>query len=333
MNEIDVLQEVFGPDAAPSAQAHDRARAALLDRMSGPAPAARRQSRWTWRIAAAVTTAAAASLSVMAVENLNTVTPSISGQPAGTSTGASRPVLEKLPFAKPAAASQVLENAAFTVTQKAWVNPRPDQFAYIERTQTFNDAELDAKAPNGPLVKGRTQDTRTETWVRIDGGVHAERADGGKIKVADDETQFVTHSYDELSGLTSPEKIDSYLARPMRSGWADPSMMILQEVLPPDVEAAVFRWYARKPGVKINTDAVNLDGRPAIAVTTQVEGWIKNDLLFDPKTYQLIGLRSVVTKNHTSEALDGVTTFKKGDLLNLEIRNRAGIVDKVGDTA
>lgn len=333
MNEIDVLRDVFGPDEAPTAQAHDRARAALLHRVNGSSPAARRRPRWTLRIAAAVATAAAASVGVVAVENLNTATPSTVGKNADKPAVASRPVLPQLPFAKPAAAAQVLENAAFTVAQRPWVKPRPDQFAYIERTQTLNDEKLAAKAPNGALVRGKTRDTRLESWVRIDGEVHAGRTDGGKVEVADGTTQFVRHSYDELAGLTSPEKIDQYLTKPKKgSGWADPGMMILQEVLPPDVEAAVFRWYARKPGVKIDTNAVNLDGRPAVAVTINVEGWIKDDFLFDPKTYQLIGLRSVVVKNHVSEALDGTSRFRKGDVLNLEIRNRAGIVNKVGDT-
>jgi hypothetical protein len=329
VNEIDVLQDVFGPDEAPAARAHDQARAALLDRMSGPSPATRRRPRWTLRIAVAVTTAAAASVGVVAVQNVNPAPPDTVGQNPDKPGVAALP---KLPFAKPAAAAQVLENAAFTVAQKPWVKPRPDQFAYIERTQTFNDGKLAAKAPNGALVKGRTHETREESWVRIDGKVHAGRTDGGKVKVADGRTQFLTRSYDELAGLTTPEKIDQYLAKPKSAGWFDPGMMVLQEVLPPDVEAAVFRWYARKPGVTIDTNAVNLDGRPAVAVTMNVEGWIKKDFLFDPTTYQLIGLRSVVVKNHVSEALDGTSRFKTGDVLNLEIRNRAGIVDKVGDT-
>ncbi|BFU41883.1 hypothetical protein KRMM14A1004_01200 [Krasilnikovia sp. MM14-A1004] len=312
-------------------RAHDRARAALLDRLSGPSPAARRRPRWALRITAAVATAAAASVGVVAVENLNTAAPSTTGRKTETPGVASRPLLPQLPYAKPAAAAEVLENAAFTVALKPWVKPRPDQFAYIERTQTFNDAKLDGQAPNAALVKGKTHETRFESWVRIDGGVHAERIDGGKVKVADN-AQFSTQSYDELAGLTSPEKIDQYLATPHRSGWADPGMMILQEVLPPDVEAAVFRWYARKPGVKIDTNAVNLDGRPAVAVTLNVDGWSRDEFLFEPKTYQLIGVRSVVVKNHNNEALDGTLRYKKGDVLNLEIRNRAGIVDKLGDT-
>ncbi|GAB1643569.1 hypothetical protein [Krasilnikovia sp. MM14-A1259] len=328
MNELDVLQDVFGPDEAPAMQAHDRARAALLDRISGPGPAARRRPRWTLRIAAAVTTAAAASVGVVAVENVNTAAPSTIGHHDGKPGVASRPVLPQLPFAKPAAAAEVLENAAFTVGLKPWVTPRPDQFAYIQRTQTIDANDV----PNVALVKGRTRDVHSESWVRIDGEVRAYRENGGKTEVVNGSAHFVVQRYDVLSGLTSPEKIDQYLARPMTSKWADPGMMILQEVLPPDVEAAVFRWYARKPGVKIDANAVNLDGRPAVAVTLNVEGWIKDDFLFDPKTYQLIGLRSVVVKNHLSEALDGNRRFTKGDVLNLEIRNRAGIVDKVGDT-
>jgi hypothetical protein len=332
VSEIDVLQDVFGPDEAPAARAHDQARAALLDRMSSSSPATRPRPRWTLRIAAAVTTAAAASVGIVAVENANPAPPNTIGQNADKPAVASRPVLPKLPFAKPAAAAEVLENAAFTVAQKPWVRPRPDQFAYIEWTLTFNDNQLVARAPNAAPVKGRTHSAREESWVRIDGKVHAGRTDGGKIKVADGRTQFLTQSYDELAGLTTPEKIDQYLAKPKKAGWFDSGIRVLLAVLPPDVEATVFRWYARRPGVTIDTNAVGLDGRPAVAVTMNVEGWIKRDFLFDPTTYQLIGLRLVAAQNHASKALDGTSRYKTGDLLNLEIRNRAGIVDKVGDT-
>jgi hypothetical protein len=113
--------------------------------MSGPSPATRRRPGWTLRTAAVVTTAAAASVGVVAVQNVNPARPNTVGQNPDKPAVAAPP---KLPFAKPAAAAQVLEKA-FTVAQEPWVKPRPDQFAYIERTQTFNDGKFAAKAPNG----------------------------------------------------------------------------------------------------------------------------------------------------------------------------------------
>ena len=159
----------------------------------------------------------------------------------------------------------------------------------------------------------------------------AKLAPDGAVRFGD-RMVFPAISYDELAGLTTPEAIDKYLARGKTSGWNEPGPMILHEVLPPDVEAAVFRWYARKPGVEVDRSAVNFDGRPAIAVTLKPEDWLRDDYLFDPDTYQLIGLRSVAVKNNVSEDLDGIRRVRKGDVLHLEIRESAGIVDKVGDT-
>jgi hypothetical protein len=329
VNEIDVLKDVFGPDEVPSAAAHDRARAALLDRISGPGPA-RRRPRWAVRITAVVATAAAAAVGVVVLENVG---PAEVPQPGTSRPGTSRPVVAALPFAKPAKAAELLENAAWAAANKPWTPPRDDQFMYVETISTRNQRKILDAAPNGPLVPGKTETVRAENWMRVDGDVMADRDNGGRTEVTKRTAQmsWFTIPYADLAALTTPDKVDRWIAAPKTVG-ADPDALLMQYVLPPDVEAAIFRWLARQPGVRVDLGSVNLDGRPAIALTWTVEGYLKKDLLFDPKTYALIGDRLVAVKNHVSKGDDGTSRTRAGDVFRLVVRNRAGIVDKPGDT-
>ncbi|MFC7531585.1 CU044_5270 family protein [Actinoplanes sp. GCM10030250] len=324
-NEIDVLQDVFGPDEVPSAAAHDRARAALLNRINEPAPA-RRRPRWAVRITAVVATAAAAAVGVVALENVGTVS-------ERTEPGRSTPVVAALPFAKPAKAAELLENAAWAASRKPWVTPRDNQFMYVETTATLNRKKILDASPNGALVPGKTETVRSEDWARVDGDVMASRKKGGKLEVTErtKKATWFTIPYADLAAMTTPEKVQQWIDAPKMVG-ADPDALLMQQVLPPDVEAAIYRWLARRPGVRVNLDSVNLDGRPAIALTWTVEGYLKKDLLFDPETYALIGDRLVAVKDHVSKGDDGTRRIKAGDVFRLVVRNRAGIVDRPGDT-
>jgi hypothetical protein len=52
------------------------------------------------------------------------------------------------------------------------------------------------------------------------------------------------------------------------------------------VEAAFFRALGRLSLVTSVPDAVNLDGRPALALARVRDGWLRDEMLLDPKTYQ-----------------------------------------------
>jgi hypothetical protein len=331
MNEIDVLHDVFGPDELPSASAHDRARSALLDRINGPGPV-RRRSLWALRITAAVTAAAAVAVGAVVIGTVTDDEPRGAGQATGRpAAGAATPAAAP-PYAKPAGAAEFLENVAWAAGRKPWVTPRPDQFMYIETTATVNNRQVSDAAPNGPLVAGKTETQRRETWARVDGQVRGGRDNGGPINTREQgrATQWAFVPYADVAGLDTPEKFEAWQNAPKQVG-ADADALLMQNVLPPAVEAAIFRWLARQPGVQVDQNSVNLDGRPAIALTFHLEGYLKHDLLFDPQTYALIGDRLVAVADHVNEALDGTTRIKAGDVFRLEVRGRSGIVDKVGD--
>jgi hypothetical protein len=72
-------------------------------------------------------------------------------------------------------------------------------------------------------------------------------------------------------------------------------------ILPPDVEAAIFRALKQLPGVTLK-DTVDVSGRPAFALG-QTEDWLHEELLLDKQTYAYRGERSTVVKDAVIDPL------------------------------
>ncbi|GIJ57816.1 hypothetical protein [Virgisporangium aurantiacum] len=331
MNEIDVLHDVFGPDELPSATAHDRARSALLDRISNPGPV-RRRSHWALRATAVVTAAAAVAVGVVVISTVTDDEPRGTGQATGRPAADAATPAAAPPYARPAGAAEFLENVAWAAGRRPWVTPRPDQFMYVEVIATVNQREISDAEPNGALVPGKTETLRREHWNRVDGQVISARENGGRINTIEQarRIQYVTYPCAALFGLDTPEKFDAWKIAP-KSVDANVEALLMYCVLPPVVEAAIYRWLARQPGVQIDPDAANLDGRPAIALTFHQEDYLRQDMLFDPTTYAMIGERLVAFADHVAESLDATRHIKAGDVFRLQVRGRGGIVDNIGD--
>ncbi len=324
-DEIELLRTAFGPDEVPSVTARERARTALRER-AAPQPVRARTAvrrRWALRVGLAGAVTAAAVVAVVTVENANTVT---------RHDGRSRPVIAALPFARPASATELLENAAWAAARKPWTTPRPDQFMYKESRTLRNTEALQRRAPNGPLVPGRTRLVTEQSWNRIDGQVMA-RMDGGRLVVERQSRQlsWVFEPYEDLAGLTTVDKVLAWSRAPKGVG-VDLDALLGQYVLPPAVEAAVFRALARGDDTRLIPDAVNIDGRPAVALRLAVEGYLSKELLFDRQTYALIGERLVATADHRNVGDDGTSTTRKGDLFRQVTYTASRIVDEPGDT-
>lgn len=325
MDEIGVLKETFEP-GVPSDLAEKRARAALQARMSpAPAPAARRR-RLPPRIAIGSAVMAAAVVAAFAVADLDragTAPAPVPGRPAAPA-----------PYLRPVNAAQILENAAESAEQEKWTDPTPQQFMYVETRVLLNQPAYQDKHPNGALLPGKAQYRTVERWQRIDGQVLATEKNG-KLDV---QTQGVNNAnwtvvdWSTIVGLTTPEKVAAWVANPGRVGM-DPARLAGQYVLPPDVKAAVFRYLARQPGMKVNLNAVNLDGHPAIGLGRVEEGYLSQQLLFDKQTYALIGDREVAVADHISRGDDGTTAIHQGDLFRQALYTRLVIVDHPGDRA
>lgn len=96
------------------------------------------------------------------------------------------------------------------------------------------------------------------------------------------------------------------------------------------MEAAIFRAITTIPGVTLNKNAVDVAGRPTIAVARVAEGYLNEEILLDRRTYRYVGERIIAIKDHTDTASDGTWRVKKGAIVDLETRTAWSIVDKPG---
>ena len=72
--------------------------------------------------------------------------------------------------------------------------------------------------------------------------------------------------------------------------------MISDNVLPPDLKAAIFRALKQVPGVTVKTVEVN--GQRVYALG-QTDAWLRQELLLDAETHDYVGQTGTVTRDTT----------------------------------
>jgi hypothetical protein len=342
IDEMTMLRDTWSPAPQPSMEATAQARAGLhacMQQASSPAAAKPRHrrtraplrsllARMGGRLALTAGVAAALVVGLVVADNVGRV----------DRNGQMHSVIPRMSGAQPANAAEVLRNAAAAADQRSFTMPRPDQFMYIEVKQTFG------KGPGGVVTGGPYQTVTRQTWWSVDGNQFAEMQDGKLVTEANGEHPQA-FSYATLTNLAGdPSAVLDLMDRTVdgaggstRDGRDEIAFTSLTEilrdyVLPPKVEATIFRAIGQLSKVTLDRDAVNVDGRPALALGRVQEGWLSDEILFDPNTYELIGERSIAIADHSSTALDGTWKVKKGTLENLLVRAAAAIVDRPGQT-
>ncbi len=324
MDVDDVLREAFGADEVPSRAAEDRARAALHQRM---APG---QRRVTGRFAMMAGVAVAAAAAVVVAGVAVVATRGGDGLPG---PALSVPVQGVLPFARPASAAEYLENAAWTAERKPWKNPRPGQFMYIETLQLRNKPAYENEHPNDAIRPDLSENRKIQEWWSVDGQTRATMRDGKLVvtKRGEGGESWDRITWPTITSMTSPDKVPEAVPGP-GSLAVMLDAFIGQYVVPPNVQAAIFRNLAQSPGMTVNPDAVNIDGRPAVGLGRVIEGYLSQELLFDKETYQFIGERLVAIEDHVTHGDDGDQVSKRGDVYRQAIYAKMLIVDHPGDT-
>ncbi|MGR6918030.1 CU044_5270 family protein [[Actinomadura] parvosata] len=222
----------------------------------------------------------------------------------------------------PAAHAQViLARAADAAQARPFEEPRPDQWIYTETRAWFH------KALDGETVTARTPlVSEAETaWRRADGELIAHDRDG-KLEIhnlgGNTPKDYVT-----IASLpTDPEALlalfrESTVRREAvverirerfagREAAPDPvsgdvfifgllRTLLSDNLVPPEVEATVFRAMALLPGVTVNEAATDPEGRPALAVSLEARGWLRSELFLDPETFAYRGARETAVRDHT----------------------------------
>ena len=98
------------------------------------------------------------------------------------------------------------------------------------------------------------------------------------------------------------------------------------QAAPASAEAAVFRAMATIPGVTAQPAATDAAGRPAIALSDDGDG---QQLLFDPQTYEVTGLRQVGNGHYTAPGKRG--TLPAGTIADSVAFLSVALVNAPGD--
>ncbi|MQY03296.1 hypothetical protein [Actinomadura macrotermitis] len=322
MNDLDILHDAWEAPAPPSRAAHDAARAALLARAAGtaalaPAPA-RRRRRLGLRVAVVGAVAAAAVAGVTVVQT---------GGSDGH--GRPRPVIPGIPPGPVANAAEALDRAALAAQGTA---ARPEQWIYTEVTDRYPGTAHKARVER-PTDGLRTRVVRS--WWRADGKEAAEE-DAGRLTtrplsdpvpadVTDGRT-MLHWAYGQVPGGREDER------DPVVQGevFGRLNAMVREHEVPARRLSLVFKAIALIPGVKLVPGRVDALGHPAIAVGRVTEGWLREEVLLDARTYAYVGERSIAIKDHTSTGMDGTSTVKKGTIQLIAARTKVAVVDRPG---
>jgi hypothetical protein len=215
-------------------------------------------------------------------------------------------------------AAYVLNQAASAAAASSQPVPRPGQYIYVSSVAAGLVTEVESSGGRSWLYKSSGQ-----SWWSVDGQQTGllHDVEGKNIKLpwgpvppADGGNGASWSSlppsscpgaapargtYEFLTSLpTDPGRLRAWIYQnrngqnpPDTQAWIDIGDMLRGMLVPPKLAAALFRVAATIPGARAVPHAVDAVGRAGVAVSRS-----STELIFDPKTYQLIGEGAVLTK-------------------------------------
>jgi hypothetical protein len=295
MNDLDLVREMRADVQSPTRARLAPGRARLLASISRPS-----RPRYPRRAILPVGVAAAAAVAIVIASG------AVSG-PATRSTAA------KAPAIRLTLTAQLLSTAAAAVAKQPAVRPGPDQWFYTKLV------EYDYGQPMRSGGNWETFDGRQTAYFQ-DGQLIVHTGPlitGGGPTALDKYNANATSltAYNALASLpSSPWALLAVVARQVAAvgaqnvaagspvSWYTPASPgglefdYLAQLLwnaagaaaPPAAEAAVFRAMAAIPGVSSQRGITDVAGQPAIGLSASGG---KSQLLVDPQTYRVIGVR------------------------------------------
>jgi hypothetical protein len=333
-DDMTTLRDLWVDIEPPAPEIQAQARAALMARVAGSRASrtvvAARPRRalargwhmpvWAWRSVIASGAVAALAATVVAVGGYGrSPDPTLGTQPTAPPSTVGPPIRS---------VAHIIELAATNAAGQPFTPPRPDQWIYIELRQSLS--------PKIAGSKGTAADKSIQFWKRADGRQEA-TVQNGSLVVVDHMPGSETppSDYPTLASLpTDPDAMlawvysrtgsDAYLAFSVLAS------MACLNLLPPDVAAAALRAAALIPGVTESPVPANVDGRALTAVGRVMDGWRQMDILIEPETNAVVGIRNIAVADYRDP--NGHFEFAKGDLMDMTILKVAAIVDAPGQT-
>lgn len=334
MDELKLLRAEWDEPGVQAEDARSAARASLLARAAASHHRPKRRIRLP---RAGLRLAAVGVLAVVLAAVVTLVQ---------TGGGDGRSVIPGIPPAPSAGAAQILDQAATAAENRPFIAPRPDQWVYTRyrNVPVKQRWYLKGDAPQERIFE--------EQWSRADGRRSA-FLDNGKLRTIDlsdprSRPSWPPQDYAGLAALpTDPGRLLALIYRrfgspPARSvpGPSDRcpvpgdldhvstalGQLLLNGLLPPKLEAAIYRAMKRLPGI-IVTRTAGPNGRPEISLGRYENGWQRNEILFDARDYRFVGMRSIAVKD--PNALLRQCQMLRGGGLNMRVID-TGVVDRAG---
>jgi hypothetical protein len=107
---------------------------------------------------------------------------------------------------------------------------------------------------------------------------------------------------------TTPERADS-------AAFDRATLVLASGIAPSDLRAALYEAVRTIPGIQLQADAVNLDGKSGRAVSLVEQFGIRKELIIDPRTGQFLGLREVATITAPLNGDVDPMPYKRGDVV------------------
>ncbi|GAA2572708.1 CU044_5270 family protein [Actinomadura fulvescens] len=373
MNDLDLLRDSWDSPAGPPAGPRASARTALLERAAEaranaasaagrdtgpsvrrPGLGARRTRPAGWSSRLGVRLAAVGVLATAIATGITVV----------QTSGGDRPVVPGLPPAPVANAAQTLERAAAAAERHRFTAPRPDQWIYTAFKNVRPDftPEPGKRQPQGDVISERQ-------WHSADGRHIAFMWEGKMLRMNEGpppgrskavRPDWPPADYAGLAALptdpaallevmrrhpsfTDRTKIPVAVTSVSFGKRADDgtvfralNSILRLGVLPPRLEAAIYRAMKMIPGVTLVRRSDAVPGRDVLAVgrlraayTTTKPGWVIDQVLLDPRTYRYLGELSVPALDRAAPDCDKVACDPRSLGVNA-LLVRSAIVDKAG---
>jgi hypothetical protein len=245
-------------------------------------------------------------------------------------------------------ATRLLRAAAQTALERPALTPKPDQFVYVESVDSSAVSDYhggwSGKLRDKLHLTGTHQEAHErQAWLSVDGthdGLVRLRPHGSAGEweqlplracgagMPPDGTcwpQPAAHVNDlptDVAGMRDYLYRNSHGSNPRdQQAFITVGDLIREAYLPPQALAAIFEAAAQIPGVRVVPGVTDAAGRSGIAVARDDRA-VRQELIFDPKTYQFLGERSIVVGHFEGQP--------RGTVIHLSALLRVAIVDRIG---
>jgi len=189
----------------------------------------------------------------------------------------------------------------------------------------------------------------TQMWTRADGRAQAYLQHGrlvinrlGAGSPVPEPAGWTSASYRYVMSLpTSPARLKAVILANIRAqhfaigrgniGVFNAVQALLRNmVLPPRLRAGLYGVLAGLPDVRFDRHVKDLAGQRGVGLYTIQDGYLKDEIVINPKTYAYLGNLDVAVRAHASRGLDGTLRVHKGQVLGWSALLQAGIVNHAG---